>query len=558
MPASALARRAPRQRSPIKRNPAPWFWGVCVPDGDLSDAFPGIGTELASYAAAGAEYIRTDFRMSNLAGGDYTAQDARVSAILGAGLKVYAGLNAISSTDYSNPTNRQAYADYCAAAVAHYAGQVEIFEITNEPNLAGGTAIPMADYAELLKLAYVAIKKANPRAIVIAGALASVPTTTGGHQAALAFVTYLYDNCRDFFDAISLHCYTDSASFSWPMTDSWHTRPILLSIIALMEARGDFTRLLYISETGMPNVDDDGTDPTEYWAQKWIDDIHAELVIHPRIGGLIYYSGYNKQAEAVQQDNYGLFRANYAQKRQYHAFAKYATLGKTLVPTFEFEKGTGTRSEGLFRRFIDDTSPIRNGLAWSIVTPVAGCSIDSNGVFAVDTSTVAAQLATLVVVEARHRWGYRARFAFYLTVYNQNLLANGDFGAAGNITGWEAVPPNATAAYDGAEKTGQGSLHWNITGSGGGYRMTAALTGLADGTYERVIWARKTDYSGTTMNVQCSGASMTPPTRTITANYEPSVHTIAITTGSAQLAMTRNGTPTGGGDTIREIFRLAL
>ncbi|MEN9935590.1 MAG: hypothetical protein RLZZ387_2169 [Chloroflexota bacterium] len=68
------------------------------------------------------------------------------------------------------PENYQDYADFVAAAVARYRGQVRFFQIWNEPNLAyeWSWRIPEPErFAELLRLAAAAARKANPEAVIL-------------------------------------------------------------------------------------------------------------------------------------------------------------------------------------------------------------------------------------------------------------------------------------------------------------------------------------------------------------------------------------------------------
>ena len=77
------------------------------------------------------------------------------------------------------PDNLQDYADFLTALATRYQGRIGAYAIWNEPNLARewcDEAPNPEEYAELLQVAYSAIKAADPTAIVISGGL----SPTGG------------------------------------------------------------------------------------------------------------------------------------------------------------------------------------------------------------------------------------------------------------------------------------------------------------------------------------------------------------------------------------------
>jgi hypothetical protein len=77
------------------------------------------------------------------------------------------------------PNNYQDYADFLTALASRYKGKIGAYAIWNEPNLAREWCdnVPNPEeYAKLLKVAYSAIKSADPDAIVISAGL----SPTGG------------------------------------------------------------------------------------------------------------------------------------------------------------------------------------------------------------------------------------------------------------------------------------------------------------------------------------------------------------------------------------------
>ncbi len=111
------------------------------------------------------------------------------------------------------PDNPADFARFMGQMAARYKGQVRAYEIWNEQNFArewGGGRINAADYVELLKAVYPAIKAGDPDAIVITGAL--TPNGFVDVNVALDDVLYLeqmylYQNgvIRQVSDAIGAH-----------------------------------------------------------------------------------------------------------------------------------------------------------------------------------------------------------------------------------------------------------------------------------------------------------------------------------------------------------------
>ena len=131
-----------------------------------------------------------------------------------------------STTDKSvegPPADPQDFANFLGAMAARYKGRVKAYEIWNEQNLHyewGNEPLDPARYMQLLKLAYSAIKAADPGAVVISGAL----TPTGAPQPwAIDDYTYLeamYQNgLKDASDAVGAH----PSGYNVPPEADWQT-----------------------------------------------------------------------------------------------------------------------------------------------------------------------------------------------------------------------------------------------------------------------------------------------------------------------------------------------
>jgi hypothetical protein len=107
------------------------------------------------------------------------------------------------------PQNLDDFGRFCGGVADHYRGQVRAYQVWNEPNLArewAGRRPDPAEYVELLKVCYVAIKAVDPQAIVISAGLA--PTGTDDERAMPdeTFLRGMYEaGALPYFDMLGLH-----------------------------------------------------------------------------------------------------------------------------------------------------------------------------------------------------------------------------------------------------------------------------------------------------------------------------------------------------------------
>lgn len=109
------------------------------------------------------------------------------------------------------PDNAQHFADFAGQVAARYRGRIHAYQVWNEPNLArewGGKRPDPAGYVRMLRLAYAAIKSADPNAIVITAGMA--PTTEDSNRAMpdMRFYQGMYDamgRSDGYFDMLGVH-----------------------------------------------------------------------------------------------------------------------------------------------------------------------------------------------------------------------------------------------------------------------------------------------------------------------------------------------------------------
>ena len=111
--------------------------------------------------------------------------------------------------DNQPPANLQDFADFCGVVAARYKGRIGAYEVWNEPNLSRewGEKMPNpAEYTELLKVCYAAIKAADPNAIVISAGLAPTGTDTAAAMPDTKFLEGMYAaGAADYFDVLGLN-----------------------------------------------------------------------------------------------------------------------------------------------------------------------------------------------------------------------------------------------------------------------------------------------------------------------------------------------------------------
>jgi hypothetical protein len=112
---------------------------------------------------------------------------------------------------YNNgpPEDLAEFEQFCGVIADRYKGRVRAYQVWNEPNLArewGERRPDPVEYVELLRTCYIAIKSADPQALVISAGLA--PTATDNEQAMPddVFLRGMYEaGASPFFDMLGLH-----------------------------------------------------------------------------------------------------------------------------------------------------------------------------------------------------------------------------------------------------------------------------------------------------------------------------------------------------------------
>lgn len=239
------------------------------------------------------------------------------------------------------PADLADYGDFCSATAARYHGRVAAYQVWNEPNLSrewGDQPPDPVRYTELLKICYLAIKAADPEAIVISAGLA--PTGTGMPVAMPdgEFLEKMYaTGAGDYFDVLGLNApgYKAPPEASPEEGESvpeygggrWFVFRHVEDMRAIMVAQGDEDKQVAILELGWTT---DELNPDYAWhavsEQQQADYLvgayeYAREHWQPWIGLMvtIYLADYDWTPEANEQWWWSITLPDGAPRPAYHA-----------------------------------------------------------------------------------------------------------------------------------------------------------------------------------------------------------------------------------------------
>ncbi len=185
------------------------FWNPEIADRDLQ-----------LVQDAGFRWVKQEFAWREIEGAgkgvfDWSRTDLVMDQIDKHGLKVIVRLGVQPQwagggyPEVGPPNNLQDFADFVTAVAARYQGRVDAYQVWNEPNLArewGNRPPNAAEYTEMLRVAYQAIKSVDPYPIVISAGMA--PTTRNDDVARpdTYYIQEMYDaGAKPYFDALGAH-----------------------------------------------------------------------------------------------------------------------------------------------------------------------------------------------------------------------------------------------------------------------------------------------------------------------------------------------------------------
>jgi polysaccharide biosynthesis protein PslG len=181
------------------------------------------------------------------------------------------------------PDDFQFYADFVAAVVERYQGQIDYVQIWNEPNLGvewGGLEIDPAAFTELLRYGYEAVKTVDPDVAVLMPGLAPNDQTGPENMSDLLFLEGMYEaGAADYFDIAAVMVYGYGFS-PWDRRVSFErnnfSRPIQTREI--MEEYGDHDTPIWAVEYGWVSLPEDWDGDESPWGEPVTEEQQAEYI----------------------------------------------------------------------------------------------------------------------------------------------------------------------------------------------------------------------------------------------------------------------------------------
>lgn len=219
---------------------------------------------------------------------NWTPLDEMVDAMDNAGVNILLNITSApgwardSDQEKGPPQDYNTFANFVGQVAERYKGRVDAYEIWHEPNLRREWNTPngrsAAAYVELLKLAYTAIKLADPEAVVVSAGLG--PTGLNDNVNAVddrVFLRQMYAaGVADWSDAIGVHpkgwanpadsvcCRNNRPAVSgWDDHPSFFFKQTLEDYRAIMVQNGDSRTYLWATEFGWGSNDGLGVEPAD-------------------------------------------------------------------------------------------------------------------------------------------------------------------------------------------------------------------------------------------------------------------------------------------------------
>ncbi|MDO8741959.1 MAG: polysaccharide pyruvyl transferase family protein [bacterium] len=222
------------------------------------------------------------------------------------------------------PRDPALFATFAAQVVARYKNEgVHHWEIWNEPNNYNfwATKSDCVAYAALLKETYPAIKRVDPKAVIITGGL-SPASTNDVNFSPVDFLECIYKNgAKNYFDAVGHHPYSYPNQPSNVTAGAWaqmyKTSPSLRST---MVANGDQDKKIWITEFGTPT-----NGPDAHWfvseenQSRMVSEAVALYKTFPWGGPFFWYTLKDDGVSTSTNENFfGLIRYDGSPKPAYN------------------------------------------------------------------------------------------------------------------------------------------------------------------------------------------------------------------------------------------------
>lgn len=288
-----------------------------------------LESTLADYEALGADWLRLDVKWeyaqkSSNGGFTWTDIDRVVAAANRHGIEVIGVLNDAPSwadKSFASASTREAFSRFAGEAASHFGGNIDHWEIYNEPNMRG---ITPANYTALLKGANYAINAVSPNDVVITGGLAAVPNTGNGLYGAVDYLKGIYANGGEgHFDAVGYHPYT--YPYMPSASDNWNGWQIMEDgIRGTMVSNGDSDLQVWMTELGAPTSG--GNSVSQSTQATMISQATQLAAGYNWAGPILWYTYQDVGGSTSNVENwFGLVGPNGEHKQAYDTFKAIAT-----------------------------------------------------------------------------------------------------------------------------------------------------------------------------------------------------------------------------------------
>ena len=199
------------------------------------------------------------------------------------------------------PANFNDLADYMVFLLNRYRSSgPHAFEIWNEEDAASfwPSGPDPADYLNMLRPAYNAIKAADPNAVVLNG---------GVTDKGMSFAANFYAaGGKPYFDVWSQHLY--------PRAPQYETA--VQTVRNIMLANSDSAKSIWVTETGWPTYTNNPTDPSAVsFARQahYLDRLFTRLAAYPYVQETLWYTS-RSYDESVKEGSFGLALPDFTPK----------------------------------------------------------------------------------------------------------------------------------------------------------------------------------------------------------------------------------------------------
>lgn len=258
-----------------------------------------------------------------------------------------------------------AWRNYVATLVAHTKGRVRLFEVWNEPDLAGFFAGTTDDYIRLVRSAYEEAKRVDPTVTILSGGFAGVGSHPG-HALNPNLQERVLAEASDSFDVHAYHGHGTFPNFIQSVDGE----------LARIRAQMPHPKPIYFNETAMHSTF--GTDHQQALTL-------VKKLTFARARGAIGYTWYDLRNDgfdpADHEQNYGLLTHDFQPKAAYAAYNQLIARLRGTRYIGELPLGTG-RFGYVFAGTVDGVAR-REALVWAeepdlpdepIVITAPGCT----------------------------------------------------------------------------------------------------------------------------------------------------------------------------------------